>query len=289
MSYLGYTINKLLTLFNLKLVKIKPLDFYDSTRSFQTIRYQNKSLDLLLKVEINKGRGLPFFQYGENSIHPFLIGLKNNYDSSENLEMVLSDYYKIVNFKNVAELLDLKENKKLLLYPHWATIMPWKNEKLDDWQFKVRKNIKTQNFIEGKFLKQDNGWAWTGKTSNKKMKLEARRTINLYKKILKYGYNRKNHSDGDILCDILVDENNNWVWQSIQGQHRAICLSALGYEKIIIRINNIIYKNEAELWPNVVNQTFSIEEAKKVFDMIFQNKENQKLSDWRKFITNHYD
>lgn len=53
------------------------------------------------------------------------------------------------------------------------------------------------------------------------------------------------------------------------GNHRSYILSYLGYDFFEARISAIINKNDVASWHNVINGTYSVNEANEIFDSYF--------------------
>jgi hypothetical protein len=98
------------------------------------------------------------------------------------------------------------------------------------------------------------------------------------------GYKRHDGGDGDIRAIILINEQNQWVWLSTGGQHRASVLAALGYDSFPVRVHNVIRREEVKHWPNVVNGLFDIEDALKMFDNMFAGEFSHIANEWYDFV-----
>lgn len=60
------------------------------------------------------------------------------------------------------------------------------------------------------------------------------------------------------------------------GQHRSAALSALKYKKIPVRLKQIVRYEDAQVWPNVLNNTYTEDQAKYIFNQIFEGRSFKK-------------
>ena len=69
--------------------------------------------------------------------------------------------------------------------------------------------------------------------------------------------------------NILI-KGNKWRWfMGDGGNHRSNILYCLEYKFLSARVSNIIDIKNIEDWKNVKNGTYSLEEAREVFDSFF--------------------
>ena len=112
------------------------------------------------------------------------------------------------------------------------------------------------------------------------VKAEARRFVDLVLSIEKNGYKRDDSPDGDISVTVLLKEDGSWRWTTEAGNHRAMALGSLGYQEFPARIEGIVYRRDAAIWPNVMNGTYSPDYARQVFDRIFDGVPAPALAQW---------
>jgi len=263
--------------------KLNPI-VVNEFHSIKQLLYLRDSNILVAKVPMQFGRSLPCFSYSKDSLHPFVIAARRANISEQNVIEVLKKYYELVTPKNSLEIFDMGFNLDKKEFPSWAVLMPWDCETQAELINKTKKTVEHENKVAGYRLGIEGGWSWLGPTGIKKTKIEANRLLALLKSIKLKGYKRSNEIDGDIIANILIGEKDNWVWQSISGQHRASILSALGYETVYVRINKFIRREDVEHWPNVVNGFYTKQEALKIFDMIFDSDFNHLIVEWRKYL-----
>ncbi|MCK5196877.1 MAG: hypothetical protein KAR21_00915, partial [Spirochaetales bacterium] len=72
----------------------------------------------------------------------------------------------------------------------------------------------------------------------------------------------------------------SWRWIAEAGNHRVMALGSLGYQEFPARIEGIVYRRDAAIWPNVINGTYSPDYARQVFDRIFDGVPAPALAQW---------
>src|SRR5690606_16637583 len=117
--------------------------------------------------------------------------------------------------------------------------------------------------------------------SDKKIKIEAIRLLELLESIKKQGFNQQN--EDALGCFVLAD-GATWRWYVQGGQHRAAVMAALGYNSIPVYVRQIIRREEVSFWPNVQSGIFSKEKALIVFDKLFAAKPPTVAKDWVDYV-----
>jgi len=283
----------ILKIFDLQLIDIKK----NSPRHIKEeddwapveIQYLLGKNPVVLFVDIEKGRGLPVYSFGCGGQHPFSVAVKmakhkNIKQQYNEIEKVLKFFYKTVAPKTSAEVFQFKTDSLLGRHPSWAVVMPWDSENVVEWKQFITKAVHHENLRENSSEGIEGGWAWLGPVSIKKLHIETSRTVQILQSIQARGYQRLDSLDGDIVVNILVNDDNDWVWQSIGAQHRVSVLSGLGREKVQVRVKKIIRRQDIEYWPNVVNGTYTKEEARKLFDVVFEGDYSFMNSEWSRYV-----
>lgn len=281
-----------LSIFNYSIVKndyLNPINMLDTSSDIRNIDYFLDSKGVLINARLDKGRGLPINTYGRSGNHPFSIAVKTSQglerkDQIVKIQSILSEYYQKVSPASLEDIFRFKKRGNLSKFPPWAIVMPWQTECPEEWLNNIASIVAYENRPYNKNIKIDSGWAWTGPTNIKKCKIETIRLVNTARSISSNGYVRNNTSDGDIRADILVNESNDWVWQSCAGQHRAATVSGLGFEEIPVRVRKVIRREEYKFWPNVYNQFYSEEEGLWMFDAIFNGNFGAITESWNSYL-----
>ncbi len=93
-----------------------------------------------------------------------------------------------------------------------------------------------ENRQMGEKMGIEKGWSWLGPTCDKKVRVESKRLLNVLKSIQANGYTRNDYGDGDIRVNILLKNNDEWIWLAKTGQHRASVVSSLNYKTVPVPI-----------------------------------------------------
>ncbi len=253
-----------------------------------SLSYVLNSNGTVVKVELEKGRGLPCFSFGKNSNHPYVLAAKYAGLSEEKIFFILKNYYKLVNASSALDVFGIFNSISIANnYPYWAVVMPWDSESQQEWSDKIKQSVLIENMQMGKKMSVDKGWSWIGPTSDEKVRIESKRLLHVLKSIKASGYRRNDDVDGDIVVNILVKNQNDWIWQSITGQHRASVLSSLDYNTVPVRVMKVIRRDDVIYWPNVLNGLYSVDEALHIFDSVFDDEFSYLTKNWDEFIKNN--
>ena len=271
--------------------KINPVNFRGKKIDPREISCSVNIQPILVDAPIDLGRGLPIFSFSPDGSHPYvravLLALKKPHkESAECIFKVLSKYYELVQPVNAASVLNLNDKDVLEfdLRPSWSAIMPWEKRNLDEWSSAHWSSVLAENHLYKRNLTRNDGWAWVGPVSIKKLKVEVQRLDRIFHSILENNYNRNDGSDGDILAEMLVNDSGEWCWQAISGQHRVSVLSGMGFNKVPIRIVKIIFRRDVEFWSQVRSKLYSKEVALKVFDNIFSGNTPEVAKNWEEHM-----
>ena len=166
-----------------------------------------------------------------------------------------------------ADIVHLSGNTKLNKYPAWALVMPWD---------KLSINENNESYPDLFYSnRSSNDLSFKGSTrltiietmySYKSVESKVNQMQKLYKSIKRHGL-KKNSNLPKI--NILIKENE-WRWfMGDAGNHRAYICSCFEFKSLESRVSSIINKKEVNSWPNVINGTYSVEEAESIFDSYF--------------------
>lgn len=254
--------------------------------------FKKKNKTLLFNANIKDGRGTPLWGLGIPSYHPFVIAARawltnegsEKYKASIVRE-ILNQYYALVAPKDVSQLFDLYSHRQeLCSLPVYSTVMPWWSSDPYSRMSKVEETTMRENERSGRRIGIEFGWPWVGPAMVEKISIEGDRLIRITESISRFGYKRHNGLEGDLLVDILVNADDDWVWQVKSGQHRACALAALGFGNIPVRCGQIIHRNEVAIWPNVQRGIYNIDEALNIFDNSFSGALPAFASGWTSFV-----
>ncbi|TXK46769.1 hypothetical protein FVR03_10530 [Pontibacter qinzhouensis] len=281
------SINQFLRAYRLKLVPIKedfePIHLDKTVTNPACLNYLGNKQPVVMEASLDLGRALPLFSFTKQSRHPYVMAIQQalKSDSPRNkIKATLNSYYKSFQPETAAELVGLDSTHTLHKEPYWAIVLPWNNDSADQMKARIQKSVAWENKTNGASLGIADGWAWAGPVSDYKLEVETDRLFNIFESVRKNGYKRNDSADGDIQAYVLMAENGEWVWQAQVGLHRASTVAGLAYKQIPIRISKIIYRAEADFWPNVMSGLYSKEDALKIFDMIFYGQYPAEAANW---------
>mgnify|MGYP006110712977 FL=1 len=138
------TINKFLSIFNLKIIKLdraNPFDLTDKNLNPVTAQYLVGQNQIVINMELSKGRTNNWFDMSKKSLDPAIFSirkaLKEDLTSEDFYREILStlhEHRSLTTYKNAAEFLDIdfEQSGKLKSYPWWAEVNPWDNYTFDD-------------------------------------------------------------------------------------------------------------------------------------------------------------
>lgn len=251
----------------------KPIDIREICNSPVAGCYYGFTQPVVIEAALNKGRGRPLFTMGIKGNHPFIKAAKNYLETGkeESIREVLEHFYRTVKPQSAASLLNTPEPVEALReFAPWGLVMPWDDMAPAEQEKKVAQSVKKENEREQSTIGIEKGWAWTGPAHSEKITIESRRLKKVIDSIKADGYYRNNDKGGDIPVTVLKN-GKDWVWQAKTGQHRAIALSALGYDTLPIRMIKMVRIEDVDYWPNVVNKLFNKDEAVLIFFQIYKS------------------
>lgn len=253
------------------------------------MHYYAYTQPVLLDVPIAYGRSYPIFSFGKDSVHPFVLAIREAEKSDDPkfiIQKVLENYYLRFQPESAAQFFDIQSNHILVKNPPWTVIMPWMNLSIEQWSSLQKKSVKAENFQSKSRLTINDGWAWCGPVSKEKLSIEVDRLFKVYTSIKKNGYLRNDKLDGDICANALFNESGDWVWHIQSGIHRAAVVAGLGYKHIPVRILKNIYISQVDYWPHVVSNTMDKKEAQMIFDYVFYNRLPASADSWFRYCEN---
>lgn len=251
-----------------------PVDLRGSMEHPLSAAYRYPRRCLLIEAPIRWGFGL--FHYPLDR-PPLLEGISAEvFESqelgSEILRTRLSDFYRDWRPQSAASFLGLTDDEAPVLasHPPWASSWPW-----DPMDIAVRAELRREvvsreNYRAiGKKVSIDSGWKFCGPVSDQKLNIELKRLEGLFQEVKVNGFQRHNGVDGDIAITVLCTPNGEWRWHVLSGHHRFTVMSIMMKETITARVMQFVRRDEVKYWPGVVNGTFSMQSALKIFDRSF--------------------
>ena len=240
--------------------------------------YQSAKNYFLINVDplyVRGWFGIPFCN------HPFVDTVKElmlNSDLSYE-HSALSIYHQNYQPANAAERCGLWSSCSLLTkYPPYSAVLPWFRSSPAQRKIRFEENYKDQNIRRGKDLPLEAGFGGYGPTSYEKGSLEVSALRNVLRSIQKHGYRPCPTKDGHISAYMLVHDDQSIRYLIRSGHHRTSVLCALGYSyfPLLLSSTNIVRRSDFAHWPMVRAGFFSINEALRVFDSVFEGRRPYK-------------
>lgn len=188
-------------------------------------------------------------------------------DEYQKIKESLAHIYKNNYFPSTsAERLGLQKGEvpQLDTIPAWVSYYPWESQSpkekfksTHDWSHKYETGLTRKHFGENP-------------SEEEKFEYDCIRLYDLYKSIQTNGYINDHPLSTPIASQLLINDDLDYRWVITGGFHRCAVCQALGYSEIESRVQNLIYRSDAEKWPGVKSKLFSKKTALNVFDSIFQ-------------------
>lgn len=261
---------------------------YSYTASIRSIGYKVRSkVSLLLKREIpllslktiGRSSRLPVLAIcrfedlrlgpGNESALPnpfFLAAEALSEGSGEKAVDILSLYYHRVRFKSWGEFLGCtkKQEARVQDYSPLAEVWPWTKKTQEIFAVNDYKKAIDREFKNYGAISDGDYSFYFGPVSKKKIRWELDRLLSVIDSIKKRGYTRSNCIDGDIAGWLLLHEGERVV-HIHGGIHRIAALWALGYDKVLIRIDGVYDCAQMSDWQAVNDGTYTHSMVTRVF------------------------
>ncbi|MCE8038672.1 hypothetical protein [Halomonas sp. MCCC 1A11062] len=258
----------------LSMKRFRPVDARSYEGNPLSLSYRHPGRRLLLDAPVAWGFGLFNFPFDRPRPLAGVIPRALATPGRERalIREALMAFYQTWQPRSAAEFfgLDRSESEALDALPSWLSPWPWDPLTLEQKRIQRRRAEERENArVLGKVLGLEAGWKFCGPVSELKLHVEVERLARLVESIRRHGMRRHDGTDGDIRALVLSHSDGRWRWQVLVGQHRYAVMSALGQERIPIRVEQFVRRQEVMLWPGVASGLFTPSTALKVFDDCF--------------------
>ncbi len=252
------------TLFRLDQLKLR--ESKGEIRNLSQLKFLPKTI---LNVPFNLGRstrGISFENLEKDLVGKQFINQLNGVPQST----LINNYFVILKKEselNAGDVINLPNNNILKNYPAWAVVMPW--ERIDITK-KYSEYIKL--FIKNR---KKHGLIFDNKVSDLTKKeiysheiaiSHVVQTQKLLKSLRENGIKKSSNYPRIF----ILKNNEKWRWiMATEGNHRAYLFYLLGLKNFSVIIEGIINKQKLRSCYNVKNGLYSLNEAEKIFDGIF--------------------
>jgi hypothetical protein len=190
--------------------------------------------------------------------------------SEKEFSEILYKNYVIESKMSAAQILGLDSNHESSKYPIWAMVYPWDGESINDrferYPNALIKNRTTHGLL---FDSSDHKHIIEKSYSFEAAEIQAKQYIQLLKKIQQYGF-----IEGNSLPHILIlKKGDRWKWLvGVEGNHRAYINHLLKKPSLFSEVIDIVDILKASKWKNVKNGLYTLDEAKYIFQLVFEGK-----------------
>lgn len=184
----------------------------------------------------------------------------------------LAHYYARWQPATAGEVLGLPRAEAWAALAPLACALPWDSldpaSHLRFWTDICQRDYRVNGFA----LTETAGWKGWGPMTDAAGEAEFLRLERTLASIRQHGYQRHAAHDGDITAQALCD-GGDLRFLLGPGQHRIAALVALGARHVPVRIDpHFIRRTDAAHWPNVRRGHYSPDQARQVFDRIFEGR-----------------
>ena len=270
-----------------------PVDLRSVCNHPLAARYFSVSKQVLITVEVSRGRGLRTFPL-DASTHPFVFALQSAAladDPKSCIRAALRAYYELTQPTSAAEWLDLPAGSSPLSHqPPWAVSMPWDVRTPEQWRaanerYALQENL--EHHVTGERLTINSGWHFWGPVTEQKLEIETRRLHDLATSLSAHGLVRHDGEDGDV-CAVVLERDHDWRWQVLGGEHRAAAFSALGFVTMPVRVLQVVSRHDVDVWPGVVRGIFTRTDALATFDRVFEGRLPRVARRWQTALARNH-
>jgi hypothetical protein len=164
--------------------------------------------------------------------------------------------------------------------------MPWDSLTIQENFLNFPKSVKVDRAKNGFFIKSDDPNIIMKEDEINSLPSHVNQYVKLINSIKKNGY-IPHLKNSFIEVEILL-KGDKFCWKpSGEGNHRSTVVASLGYKTIKALVVKIIRFEDIKYWPNVINATFSEEEAKIIFNRFFDACPPKFNEDWIAYCNNY--
>ena len=228
------------------------------------------------RIVLKKKYGIIGYFYMMNGtngyFHPFVYALKKYHVTDDISKVIdaLKEYSNSTRIKSVHDFLGVNLKSLSVSSNSEDVFFPWIKYNKDN----LMNGNLNENLVYGYYSYESFA---TPPLSDKKIDVETKRLVGVYRLIKEKGYDAKKSIEVDLLI-----RDGEYRWVIIHGHHRAAALEVIGTsDKIVVKIRNIIRMSEVKYWPEVKSGVFTIEEAVKVFCSVFDAVPPDSHNKWK--------
>ncbi len=190
------------------------------------------------------------------------------------------EYYAKVQPVSALEVLDLEPADAPGLVGAAPTdyVMPWAHVTPEEIRISRQRVAVFEGLQNGFSVDPSDGMTTFGPVKPAKLSMEALRIKRLAQSVKTKGFLGLGGREPLQVCALRRDRECRWLVQ--HGQHRFAMAAALGIEKVPAQVTQVIRREDAAFWPNVVNGSYTAAGAEKLFDRFFAGTPAQAAATW---------
>ncbi len=218
------------------------------------------------------------------TLHPFvpasLAALEVDESPDTQVAGILDRYYAKVQPVSALDVLDLEPADAPGLVGAAPTdyVMPWAHVTPDEIRNSRQRVAAFEGLQNGFSVDPSDGMTTFGPVKSAKLAMEALRISRLARSVKTKGFLGLGGREPLQVCALRRDKECRWLVQ--HGQHRFAMAAALGIEKVPAQVTQVIRREDAAYWPNVVNGSYTAAGAEKLFDRLFAGTPARVAAAW---------
>lgn len=239
--------------------------------------------DIYIAASLSQAMAFGAFHLGEKTVHPWVLGLRVAAATQDPIALknLLRRYYNAVQPSSLAQWLgvharELQEHHREA--PPYANIWPWSRQTLDDELTRIGRIAKNENRRFGVAGGIEHGVKAFGPVSESRLQAQTQRLWDLWRSVESSGF-RSEGSDYSLRGTFLLN-GSEWVWVPRGATHRVAVASAARIGRLPVAVDEVVRREEVDLWPNVAGGTFTRRSALKIFDRVMAQRGPSITDNW---------
>lgn len=196
------------------------------------------------------------------------------------IEDTLRTYYEQVQPGSAVEALGVTDDEApgLRGMPASVYLLPWSGQTIDQESDRFRRIAKHEGLENGAVVSLSDGLTTFGPVTRAKLSLEVGRLSGLVTSTTARGFTRL--APRSPLEVAAIRSGNQYKWLINTGQHRFATAAALAIKSLPAVVTQVIRREDAPYWPQVVSGVFTEAGALSVFDRIFSGTPAPVCTGW---------
>lgn len=219
-------------------------------------------------------------------VHPFVqafqraLSIESTDREAAEIARVLEGYYASVQPRSAAEVVDLSESDApgLKGVPPIGYILPWWEQGVAEMTRGRARSLKYVGMRYGIATDANSGHTFFGPVGSSKLALQVARLHRLLQSVRSRGFEPLVPSAPTKV--IALRKDGEYRWTVAEGQHRFALGAALDVDSIPAMVMSVVRREDARLWPQVLNGAFSEKGALELFDRLYDGTPASVTQSW---------